>query len=174
MKVLIPVEDKQFAEAISEFVTDHSWPKDIEFRILYVYESVLLQEVVTPLAIQQLEEASQYRQSLGRSLVMDVGTKLRLKLPYAKIEEKLQEGDAKQVILDTIHDWKPELVVMGSHGKGAVERFFLGSVSLAVLTHAPCSVMTVKLPAGIERKKEQTENSEKRASQAEKEVAAKL
>jgi len=171
MKVLIPVDDKQYAKAISEFVINHTWPENVEFKLLFVYESMLLQEVVTPQAFQQLEEASEYRQSFGRSLIMDIGTQLRLKYPNAKIEEKLQEGEPKLVILDIIKEWKPDLVVMGSHKKGVVERFLLGSVSLAVLTHAPCSVMTIKIPKGAET----PEQSHASASeQAGKEIAAKL
>ncbi len=171
MKVLIPVDDKQYAKAISEFVGNHAWPDNVEFKLLFVYESMLLQEVVTPQAFQQLEEASEYRQSFGRSLIMDIGTQLRLKYPNAKIEERLQEGEPKLVILDIIKEWKPDLVVMGSHKKGVVERFLLGSVSLAVLTHAPCSVMTIKIPKGTETH-EQSHASV--SEQAEKEIAAKL
>lgn len=147
MKVLIPVEDKQFASLITEFVCNHVWPGDVEFRLLNVFESVLLQEVVSPLAMQQLEEATELSQSLGRSLMMDVGTQLRLKFPPCKIEELLKEGDPKYVILDMIKNWKPDFVIMGSHGKGSLERFFLGSVSLAVLSHAPCSVVIIKIPS---------------------------
>lgn len=146
MKILIPVDDERFAQAMSEFVVNHTWPQNVEFKILYVYESVFLQEFVTPLAVQQLEAESSHKQMLGRAIVTYVGTRLRLKFANAEIEEKLQEGDAKLVILDTIKEWQPDLVVIGSHNKGMMERFFLGSVSLAVLTHAPCSVLTVKIP----------------------------
>lgn len=160
MKVLIPVDNKTFASAIEEFVTNHVWPQNVEFKILNVYESVFLQEIVTPSAFQQLEEASELKQSMGRSLVMEVGTKLRLKFPGASIEEKVQEGDPKVVILDYINEWKPDIVVMGSHNKGAMERFFLGSVSLAVLTHAPCSVMTVKIPCKTTKEEHNTKTTE--------------
>lgn len=171
MKVLIPIDDKQYAKAISEFILNHSWPDNIEFKLLFVYESMLLQEVVTPQAFEQLEAASEYRQSFGRSLIMDVGTQIRLKFPSAKIEERLQEGEPKLVILDLIKEWKPDLVVMGSHKKGAIERFLLGSVSLAVLTHAPCSVMTIKVAKAAESPEETHDST---ADQASKEIAAKL
>lgn len=37
------------------------------------------------------------------------------------------------------------MIVMGSHGRRGVSRFFLGSVSLAVLAQAKCTVTVVRL-----------------------------
>jgi nucleotide-binding universal stress UspA family protein len=36
------------------------------------------------------------------------------------------------------------LIIVGNKGAGALERFFIGSVSSNVVTHSPCSVMVVK------------------------------
>lgn len=40
-------------------------------------------------------------------------------------------------------EWQPDLLVMGSHGRSALGRAFLGSVSQKVLTHARSSVRIV-------------------------------
>jgi nucleotide-binding universal stress UspA family protein len=40
-----------------------------------------------------------------------------------------------------------DLVVMGTHGRGGLSRFFLGSVADRIVRLAPCAVMTVRLPA---------------------------
>jgi nucleotide-binding universal stress UspA family protein len=43
-------------------------------------------------------------------------------------------------ILSKADSWKPDLIVVGSHGTSAIGRIFMGSISHSVLTHAPCSV----------------------------------
>lgn len=40
-----------------------------------------------------------------------------------------------------------DLIVMGTHARGPVTRMLLGSVSKAVLEHAPCAVLMVPLRA---------------------------
>lgn len=52
-------------------------------------------------------------------------------------------GPPREAILDQADRWKADLIVMGSHGYGAWQRFLLGSVSQAVVAHARCSVEVV-------------------------------
>jgi nucleotide-binding universal stress UspA family protein len=68
---------------------------------------------------------------------------------------KAIKGDPKIAILDEAEHWKPGLIVVGTHGYNAFERLWLGSVSRAVLTHAPCSVEVVRRKGqdGTERAK---------------------
>jgi nucleotide-binding universal stress UspA family protein len=50
---------------------------------------------------------------------------------------------ASSSILEFIEDQGIDLVVMGTHGRSALSRFFLGSVAEKVVRHAECPVMTV-------------------------------
>jgi nucleotide-binding universal stress UspA family protein len=43
-------------------------------------------------------------------------------------------------ILERINEWRPDLVVVGTHGRTLLGRMFLGSVSQRVLAEATCSV----------------------------------
>jgi nucleotide-binding universal stress UspA family protein len=43
----------------------------------------------------------------------------------------------------TLHEGESDLVVVGSHGGGVVERQFLGSTTLHLLRHSECSVLVV-------------------------------
>lgn len=55
-------------------------------------------------------------------------------------------GSAKNVILADAEAFGADLIVVGSHGRGMLERFLLGSVSQAVALHAACSVEIVRRP----------------------------
>ncbi|MDQ3013501.1 MAG: universal stress protein, partial [Acidobacteriota bacterium] len=51
---------------------------------------------------------------------------------------------AKEAILDEAERWGANLIVLGSHGYGWGKRFLFGSVALAVVTGATCSVEIVR------------------------------
>jgi nucleotide-binding universal stress UspA family protein len=47
-------------------------------------------------------------------------------------------------IVRTAKEWPANLIVIGSHGRGGIQRALLGSVAESVMRHAPCPVMVVK------------------------------
>ncbi len=49
------------------------------------------------------------------------------------------------MILEEAENLETDLIIVGSHGYGAVKRFLLGSVSQAVALHAKCSVEIVRI-----------------------------
>ncbi len=49
-------------------------------------------------------------------------------------------GTPASKLIEKADDWQPDLIVLGSHGRGVVGRFFLGSVAQKVLHEAHCSV----------------------------------
>ncbi|KAK1425669.1 hypothetical protein QVD17_21024 [Tagetes erecta] len=53
-------------------------------------------------------------------------------------------GDPKVAICNAIEKLNIQLLVVGSHGRGAVTRAFLGSVSNYCVNHAKCPVLVVK------------------------------
>jgi nucleotide-binding universal stress UspA family protein len=60
--------------------------------------------------------------------------------------EPLWGDDPAEILLKTIDHWKPDLLVVGSHGRNAAGRLLLGSVSLELVHYAPCSVRVTRLP----------------------------
>jgi nucleotide-binding universal stress UspA family protein len=54
------------------------------------------------------------------------------------------DGDPGDTIVEAATAEQVDMVLVGSHGRGAVGRFFLGSVSEHVVRHAPCPVLVVR------------------------------
>ncbi|MEI7474465.1 MAG: universal stress protein [bacterium] len=55
-----------------------------------------------------------------------------------------KEGNAADEIIKTVNSGNYDLIVVGSHNKGNLERFLLGSVSQKVSLHSKASVLIVK------------------------------
>jgi nucleotide-binding universal stress UspA family protein len=62
------------------------------------------------------------------------------------------EGEPREEIPRVAEEWGADLVVLGARGLGAVKGWLLGSVSTAVVHHAPCPVLVVKgRPQGLHK-----------------------
>ena len=53
-------------------------------------------------------------------------------------------GPPSQAIARAAEDNHADILVLGTHGRKGVSRFFLGSVASRVVSMAPCPVMTVR------------------------------
>jgi nucleotide-binding universal stress UspA family protein len=60
--------------------------------------------------------------------------------PAWDIKTETYYGSPASRVLDKAAEWKPDLIVVGSHGRSAIGRLFLGSVSQRIVTEAACSV----------------------------------
>ena len=81
----------------------------------------------------------------ARRLVDNTASELRIGRNSVR-GEVIVEDDACEAIVGTAREWGADLIAMGTRGLGAVARFFLGSVSLAVARQAPCSVLICNGP----------------------------
>jgi nucleotide-binding universal stress UspA family protein len=59
------------------------------------------------------------------------------------VETVLREGDAATEIVKAAKTFAADLIVVGTHGRGAIGRVILGSVANAVVRRSACPVLTV-------------------------------
>ncbi len=86
----------------------------------------------------EFEEAQQARERLERMRVM-LGNK-------TTVELHLRIGEPVQGFLQLVQELKPDMVVVGSHGRGTVMRLLLGSVSTQLAQRCPVPVLVVPAP----------------------------
>ena len=84
-----------------------------------------------------------------RNIRAEVEGKLRVLVQNAaeegvKAEALVLTGQPYEAIVEAAKLNDADLVVMGTHGRKGVARFFLGSVASRVISTAPCPVMTVR------------------------------
>lgn len=81
-------------------------------------------------------------QVLAENIVATAAERARLRAPELKVSTDVLAEDATSMLLGAGHD--AAVVVVGSHGRGAVADLLLGSVGLVVAARAPCPVIIVR------------------------------
>ncbi|KQJ85065.1 universal stress protein A-like protein [Brachypodium distachyon] len=59
-------------------------------------------------------------------------------------ETIIEVGEPKETICEAAEKLNVDLLILGSHSRGPIQRFFLGSVSNYCTHHAKCPVLVVK------------------------------
>ena len=153
MKILIGYDGSECADAALDDLTQAGLPATGEFQILSVAEVWL--PPPPPSSYEILEEArhAQSPAELQRDFAKHCAAakealvyaerardRLRAKFPNWKVNADSSCGSPAWELVAKADEWKPDLIVVGSHGRTALGRFVLGSVSQRALTEARCSV----------------------------------
>jgi nucleotide-binding universal stress UspA family protein len=78
------------------------------------------------------------------NLAMAASRRLQTIFPAWDVRAETLVGSPASAILNKADEWKPDLIVVGSHGRSALGRFILGSVSQKIVTEAHCSVRVAR------------------------------
>ena len=109
--------------------------------------SIHLLHVITPVAVGTYEYAidtAELMKSMEERSTDEL-KKLAAKVKEASIscEFEIYVGDVYDEIKRAIEVAKPEIVVMGTHGRRGVERWFMGSTTEKLLRHSPVPLITI-------------------------------
>jgi len=70
--------------------------------------------------------------------------RLRTHFPGWNIDVEPSAGNPAEMILEKARTWPADLIVVGTHGRSALGRALLGSVSMRLIREAPCSVRVAR------------------------------
>lgn len=145
MKILMATDGSEFSKKAVKAVCRDFAGKVDAFRIVSVFEAF------APMAAEPFAVSADYYQQLEKAakdqaegFAKEVTAELHAAFPNAEFSTEVVMGSPNRIIVDTATEWGADLIVVGSHGRGFWGRVMLGSVSDAVLHHAPCSVLVVR------------------------------
>lgn len=151
MKILLAIDGSPYSDAAVVSISKRPWPAQTEVRLITV-EPPLDANLLRGGAPTAFDEIVKRHRAEATERLHRAAAVFRQHASGVLVTPLLREGRPKEVILEEAERWGADLIVVGSHGYGAVQRLFLGSVSLAVATGAPCSVEIVRpaAPGGKE------------------------
>ena len=126
MKILLAFNGSKLSEAALHAVITQRRPENTEVKVLKVI----------PLDVAE-EEVRQAQASLNL-------TAQALRTAGFKAESTVLKDMVPESIVGVAEEWAADLIVLGWHGRTALQRFLSGSVATAVVHAAPCSVELVR------------------------------
>lgn len=152
-KILIAYDGSACAEAALDDLQRAGLPPVMEAVVMSVTELWLPAPPLSTLAVVEMARAVStpadttgvYPQDStgvesGEAIADRAASRLRTNLPGWQITTRVATGSPRRELLAQAEEWKPDLIVLGSHGHSMLGRLVLGSVSQGVLTHAHGSV----------------------------------
>ncbi len=152
-KILVGYDGSECADAALADLTRAGLSSNAEVQILSVAEAWLplpppsSYEIVyqatkakSPADLQRRFAKEAVAAKAALALAEQARDRMQVNFPLWKISAHSSCGSPARELLARAEKWKPDLIVVGSHGRTALGRFVLGSVSQRVLSEAQCSV----------------------------------
>lgn len=135
MNVLIAIDSSATAHAALAAALARKWPDETQYRIL----------TVLPGDAKLCSQGNKHPDLHKAHRLIDRATALlEDKYPYSIVVGQIDVGDPATEILNLANAWDADLIIVGSHDRGPIERLFMGSVSAKVLHKARSSVLVAR------------------------------
>ena len=144
-RILVPLDASPASTHVVEYACAVARGVGATLALLHVYEPPNEMVGLVPGATVGGEVAAE--QDLGREVLERAAAVVQgsgLAAPERILERAPQ---ASRAIISHARAGKFDLIVMGMHARGRVQRIVVGSVAEQVLQAAPCPVLVVHLPA---------------------------
>lgn len=146
MKILLATDGSEYSKAaIEKCCKMFGDTKDKFVKVVSVYENVF------PVAGEPFAISAEYYQELendskaqAEKYAADAVDLIKQGCGGIAAETEVINGSPERAIIETAQKWGADLIIVGSHGRGFWGRMMIGSVSDAVMHHAPCSVLIVR------------------------------
>lgn len=146
-KVLVAIDSAGLADLVVETLSAQIRPDQTQVLVLQVVEPLVysvppeMSPGYTPEMAARLKKARELaKENLNQAVEA-------LRKAGFKAESRLAESEIKEGILNVASEWGAGLVVVTSHAREGVAKFFHRSVAEGIVHRAPCTVLVIKEPA---------------------------
>ena len=147
MKVLVPVEGSKYSMEGIKVASNYAKSNNAGIYIMTVTPYVA--DVDLELSAVERDRLLESMKKRGED-VLEKAVKLLKSFGANYIRTVLASSTSPaEEIVNFAGSEKIDLIVIGSKGMGATERFFLGSVTSKVVRYSPCCVYVVKDPCWV-------------------------
>ena len=162
MKILLPIDGSYHSDNSVETVLTHLWPEGSECHVITVAEPLHANVAAAFGKLGSMSlEAQQALDADIHKLLKETTDKLELKFGKGKVVGNYYEAKPAGIagiILELAKNWQADIIIMGSHGTSGWDDQSFGSVTLAVVNNAPCSVQIVHYVPSSSLEKKQKQN----------------
>ncbi len=137
--ILVPTDGSREVERALEYAFELARTHDATIRSLYVVNAAGYGGLPMETALDGVSDALRDE---GRAAVDRVE---ELAPADVTVETKVLDGAPSQVIVEEADPAECDLIVMGTHGRGGIDRLLLGSVTERVVRRASVPVLTVQV-----------------------------
>lgn len=144
MKILLVTDGTEFSDYAIEKVLAMGLCNQNEIKILSVVNFPVPIGLDPIGGMASYPEMEKTQKDFAEKIVAEAAEMIRREQPAMLISTEVTVGAPESRIVDIAEEWQADLIVVGSHGYNTWERLLLGSVSSAVVHHAPCSVLVAR------------------------------
>ncbi len=146
MKVIVALDQSECSDLALQSVLNRKWPEKSQFKIISVFEPLATMCVGWEAAYMPISMIDAERTLFAdrKQYIEKIANDAKAQLAGHDVIGEVLKGYAWNTIVDIANAWNADLIVLGSHGKSGLTKFFLGSVAEAVASHAKCSVEIIK------------------------------
>jgi nucleotide-binding universal stress UspA family protein len=146
-KILVPIDFSEHSKRTVSYAIKTASRHQATIYLLHVFQ--IPDYVVTPYARRrqncaEVQSQVDIAEQEARETLQDFAVELSKKginvQPYLRVGYPFDE-----IVLMANH-FNVDLIIIGSHGRGAISRLLLGSTAERVIEHALCPVLVVKGP----------------------------
>jgi len=144
MKVLVPVDGSKYSSEGIKVASHYAKSKNAEVFLMTVIPSV--SDIDLELTASERDRLLESMKKRGEDILSKASDLIKT-LGVNHVNTVLATGPSPaHEIVAFAEKERTDLIVIGSRGRTATQRFHIGSVAANVVSHTPCCVYVVKEP----------------------------